>query len=158
MFDDTKWRNVGSDSVGFGTPYHGAVRAQLVATNGQKLDVIALHVRPRPAFPASASAGKVADAKAGDVQRAVKLARTGVPTIVAGDFNGAATDALTVAGFTRATPKVDTLDKSGAQHLDQVWVRGGLMVRYATLFENPVSDHKAWRVGLKLLPPAATTR
>ena len=149
LFDSTKWKHTGSESVTFGTPYHGAVRAQLVGGNGQALDVIALHVRPRAAFPTSANAGKVADAKAGDVHRAVRLARDGVPTILAGDFNGGATDALTQAGFTRATGKVDTLDGPGTQVLDQVWVRG-LPVRYSTLVESPVSDHDSWRVGSTL--------
>ena len=111
--------------------------------------MIAVHVRPTAAFPTSANAGKVADAKAGDVRRAVRLARDGVPTIIAGDFNGGATDALTQAGFTRATGKVDTLDGPGTQVLDQVWVRG-LPVRYATKVESPVSDHDSWRVGSTL--------
>ena len=154
LFDSTKWKHTGSESVPFGTPYHGAVRAQLVGGNGQALDVIAVHVRPTAAFPSSASAGKVADAKAGDVQRAVKLARDRVPTIIAGDFNRGATDALTKAGFTRATAAVDTLDGPGTQVLDQVWVRG-LPVRYATLVESPVSDHDSWRVGATLPAPSA---
>ena len=36
LFDSTKWKHTGSESVTFGTPYHGAVRAQLVGGNARR--------------------------------------------------------------------------------------------------------------------------
>ena len=118
------------------------------------LHVIALHVRPRASFTSDAAAAK---GKAADVSKAAALVNPDVATIVAGDFNGAATDILTAAGLRRATPIVDTYDgKDGRQALDQVWITTGLEVRGHTLVPSgTVSDHSAWVVNLTILDPKA---
>ena len=158
LWDSRKWVHSGRVSVSFGTGVHGAVCTVLThRPTGRRLDVISLHVRPRDSFGQGASDATVAAGKAGDVERALRLITKGVPTIIAGDFNGAATDILTAAGLRRATPIVDTYDgKDGRQALDQVWITTGLEVRGHTLVPSgTVSDHSAWIVNLTILDPKA---
>ena len=158
LWDSVKWTHAGKRAVGFGTGVHGAVCTVLThRPTGRRLDVISLHVRPRDSFGKDASDATVAAGKAGDVERALRLLAKGVPTIIAGDFNGSATDILTAAGLRRATPIVDTYDgKDGRQALDQVWITTGLEVRGHTLVPSgTVSDHSAWVVNLTILDPKA---
>ena len=158
LWDSVKWTHAGKRAVGFGTGVHGAVCTVLThRPTGRRLDVISLHVRPSDSFGQGASDATVAAGKAGDVERALRLLTKGVPTIIAGDFNGAATDILTAAGLRRATPIVDTYDgKDGRQALDQVWITTGLEVRGHTLVPSgTVSDHSAWVVNLTILDPKA---
>ena len=158
VWDSVKWTHAGKRAVSFGTGVHGAVCTVLThRPTGRRLDVISLHVRPRDSFGQGASDATVAAGKAGDVERALRLLAKDVPTIIAGDFNGSATDILTAAGLRRATPIVDTYDgKDGRQALDQVWITTGLEVRGHTLVPSgTVSDHSAWVVNLTILDPKA---
>ena len=158
LWDSVKWTHAGKRAVSFGTGVHGAVCTVLThRPTGRRLDVISLHVRPRDSFGQGASDATVAAGKAGDVERALRLLAKDVPTIIAGDFNGSATDILTAAGLRRATPIVDTYDgKDGRQALDQVWITTGLEVRGHTLVPSgTVSDHSAWVVNLTILDPKA---
>ena len=158
LWDSVKWTHAGKRAVSFGTGVHGAVCTVLThRPTGRRLDVISLHVRPSDSFGQGASDATVAAGKAGDVERALRLLAKDVPTIIAGDFNGAATDILTAAGLRRATPIVDTYDgKDGRQALDQVWITTGLEVRGHTLVPSgTVSDHSAWVVNLTILDPKA---
>ena len=158
LWDSVKWTHAGKRAVSFGTGVHGAVCTVLThRPTGRRLDVISLHVRPRDSFGKDASDATVAAGKAGDVERALRLLTKGVPTIIAGDFNGGSTDILTAAGLRRATPIVDTYDgKDGRQALDQVWITTGLEVRGHTLVPSgTVSDHSAWVVNLTILDPKA---
>lgn len=150
IWDGTRYDHTGHAEKSFGTPYHGAVRAQLVR-KGRKLDVIGLHIRPGASFPGKSDAAVLA-AKQDDLRKALTLIRKGVPTVVAGDFNTRHTDTLMkAAGLVRATPAVDTHDNDGVQVYDQVWVTPDVVVRYATQV-NPgsVTDHIAWVVGLTI--------
>ena len=158
LWDSVKWTHAGKRAVSFGTGVHGAVCTVLThRPTGRRLDVISLHVRPRDSFGQGASDATVAAGKAGDVERALRLLTKGEQAIIAGDFNGAATDILTAAGLRRATPIVDTYDgKDGRQALDQVWITTGLEVRGHTLVPSgTVSDHSAWVVNLTILDPKA---
>lgn len=148
MWDSSKWTHRDRMSVSFGTAIHGAVRADLVAANGQILHAIALHVRPRASFTSDAAANQ---GKAADVAKAAALIKPGVATILAGDFNGADTSALKAAGLVRITPAVDTYDPAGVQALDQVWASPDLVVRGSTLLDpGAISDHKVWVLNLTL--------
>ena len=151
------WTHLNSLPVEYGTQYHGAVRAALVDTEtGIHLDVIAHHGRPNAAIPGSGDTdirGKLADTR-----KMLTLVRPGVATIIAGDFNTKQhAELLKGAGFTRATPEVDTVDEAGDQMFDAVWVRG-VTVRGHTLIDpGAVTDHKTWVVNLTLGQKPATS-
>lgn len=149
MWDPSKWEHRGRADRDFGTPYHGAVRAELVhKATGQALDVIALHVRPRAAFSSDPSA---ATGKQADIASALSLVRVNVPTIVAGDFNTRSTFAAFNFGLTRATPALDSLDSPGDDPIDQTWVSSHLTVRGASQVDGGrITDHKAWIANLTL--------
>lgn len=127
---------------------HGAIVVPLVV-GGLGVDVAAVHVRP----------GSVAtDAqKDTDIAKGAKLAGSW-PAIYAGDF---ARNSPTLPGWTRATPKRDTMDKAGTQTPDAVFVRPGSGVMVTTtdgVIVNPggLSDHKWVGCTVTLTQPSTT--
>ena len=146
-----KWVHVERKSVPFGTAnVHGAVRATLKhIASGKILDVITLHVRPAVIFKTKAAAAR---GKQADINAALGLVRSGVPTILAGDFNTTATSACAKKGLRLAVDKRGTTRKK-SQFLDQVWISKELNVRHHSLVSSiGVSDHDAWTVGLAFIP------
>ena len=151
MWDTAVWLNKSKRSVSYGTAFgHGAVCAPLhhLAT-GLGVDVISQHTRP----------GSVAtDAqKDTDIAKGAKLAGSW-PAIYAGDF---ARNSPTLPGWTRATPKRDTMDKAGTQTPDAVFVRPGSGVMVTTtdgVIVNPggLSDHKWVGCTVTLTQPSTT--
>lgn len=149
MWNSTKWTHIDKAEVDFGDNFHGAIRVGLknVAT-GLVIDVISMHVRPK-------SVATLAQKQA-DLRKAATLYR-GRPTILAGDHAQNDPDSQ-LPGWDRVTPKVDTMDATGTQPVDALFIRNPaqsngdyirLVKRDAKLL-NPgaISDHKAWRVGL----------
>ena len=79
--------------------------------------------------------------------KALKLVRSGVPTIFAGDFNtGHARAAVLGSGkkLLAISPNIDTVDTAGDQRLDMVFASAEIVSRKITLRDSSVSDHKAW--------------
>lgn len=159
MWNPAKWRHGGEEHLAFTlrttgkpSPYHGAVRTPLTR-DGHTIDLISIHVLSRASFPKGWTDAQVLAGKLDDVRTAMKmLYRKGRATIIAGDFNTAHAEQVLVGefGLRRATPNVDTVDEPGDQKLDAVFISPGLSVRYATLLDpGRISDHKAWRVGLR---------
>lgn len=146
LWDSRKWLHLDRETVDFGDNFHGATRVALKnIVTGLILDVISVHVRP--------GAVATAEQKAADVAKALTLYR-GRPTVIAGDFN---LSSPSLPGWTRVTPRIDTLDGDGIQALDSAWIKGpGITGRYATAYEAPLSDHDGWRVGLTLAAPDLT--
>ena len=129
VFSWLPWR-----TVLFGTPFgHGCVTLPLRhKASGKGVDVSAIHVRPHTV------ASLVQ--KQGDVLKAEKQAHGKWPSVLAGDF---AQTKPPLAGWTRATPNVDTMDDQGEQNVDAAFVRGGLIFSNGRVI-NPglYSDHK----------------
>lgn len=151
LWDSTKWDYKGTDRVGFGTPYHGAVRANLVRkANGQKMDIIAVHVRPNDSLTGD-DAAKL-KAKKGDIQKAINLDRDGVYTVLAGDFNTSHARAyLSERGYKPVNDHVDTVDKVGDQKLDGIYVstKPAVPIRAWKLIDpGKISDHKTLKGSL----------
>jgi len=143
LWDSEKWQHAGKESVGFGTPVHGAIRVTLedLEGSGLRLDVISMHVRPS----AIASLAE----KETDIRTAMqRLRRPGVATIVAGDFNTrTAFDVIEPFGFVRSTRRIDTVNAPGEQRLDAVFFTPELELRGKDQIDpGSVSDHKAWLV------------
>lgn len=150
MWDSRVWAytmRADADSITFGTEIHGAIRVEVIhMATGLKMDVIAIHVLP----------SVVADLeeKQACIRKALsKLYRKGAPTIFAGDFNTGTVDSiLKPAGFLRATPKVDTMDISGEQKMDAVFMTPEIEQRgFYLINPGPITDHMNWIVkgGLK---------
>ncbi|HEY3547683.1 MAG TPA: peptidoglycan-binding protein [Propionicimonas sp.] len=143
LWDSEKWQHAGRKSVDFGTPFHGAIRVTLedLRGSGLTMDVISMHVRPKviAALPGQQS----------DIKKAMNaLRRTGVPTLVAGDFNtGTAFDIIEPFGFVRSTRSINTVNDPGIQRLDAVFFTPDVQLRAATQVDpGSVSDHKVWQV------------
>ena len=119
LFDSSKWTPAGKATVTFGPKdnhIHGAVRAQLVnKVSGQRLDVIAAHVRSGSAIFGADDVPEKLD----DVAKTLTLVRKDVATAVAGDWNTKhAGPVIEKAGFIRATPALDSSDSPGIQAID----------------------------------------
>lgn len=143
LWDSQKWQHAGKKAVDFGTPIHGAIRVTLddLQGSGLTMDVISMHVRPKAI---ASLAGQQSD-----IRKAMDaLRRTGVPTLVAGDFNtGTAFDIIEPFGFIRSTESVDTVNNPGTQRLDAVFLTPDVQFREANLVDpGSVSDHKVWEV------------
>ena len=127
---------------------HGAIRVTLThKATGFTFDVISVHVRPRAGIGKGLSSAAYLKAKLGDLAKALKLVRSGVPTIFAGDFNtGHARAAVLGSGkkLLAISPYVDTVDTAGDQRLDMVFASAEIISRKITLRDSSVSDHKAW--------------
>lgn len=137
VFDYRRIRDWIAPGSAFG---HGAVAVPLVhRLTGVGVDVIACHVRPSSIANAAQ--------KASDVLKAAGLAGTW-PAVIAGDFNLNAPK-LPV-GWTRRTPKVDTLDKPGVQSLDAAFSRGPvkMIASHPVIDPGSLSDHKWLSVDL----------
>lgn len=147
LWDSESWAETGTtERVDFETPYHGAVRVSLKDRkgSGKTLDVIAIHVRPTDSF-GSADDDTILKGKKGDIAKGLRLARKGVPTLYAGDFNTQhAEDVILPAGFTRGTPNEDTVDLVGDQRLDATFMRGLTKRKHSKHDPGSISDHKTW--------------
>lgn len=151
MWDSEKWQHAGKKEVGFGGQHnriHGAIRVTLddLRGSGLTMDVIAMHVRPK----AIASLAE----QQHDIKKAMnELRRSGVPTMVAGDFNtGTAFDIIEPFGFVRATESINTVNNPGTQRLDAVFFTPDVQFRDAILVDpGSVSDHKVWQVKATLV-------
>lgn len=141
---DTKVGKVLFDSKGV----HGAIRVTLThRATGFTFDVISVHIRPRAGIGKGLSSAEYLKAKLADLAKALKLVRSGVPTIFAGDFNtGHARAAVLGSGkkLLAISPYVDTVDTAGDQRLDMVFASAEIVSRKITLRDSSVSDHKAW--------------
>lgn len=120
----------------FGTPFgHGAIALPLTPIGAKSgFDAICQHTRP----------GSVATdkQKASDVRKGASLAGTW-PAVLGGDF---ALNAPSLPGWTRTTPKLDSMDKAGVQSPDAIYVKGKISASKASLFDpGKLSDHK-WAV------------
>lgn len=132
---DSKYEKLGDAS--HGTNYHGAVA---VRVNG--LPYVSTHTRPRASFSSDAAAKK---GKADDVRRAFKLVAKEAKALVAGDFNMNADAIAKEYGFTRLTPKVDTMPKvDGDQYFDAIYGKG--ITGEGSVFTPPLTDHKGTKV------------
>ena len=127
---------------------HGAIRVTLThKATGFTFDVISVHIRPQAGIGKGLSSAAYLKAKLGDLAKALKLVRSGVPTIFAGDFNtGHARAAVLGSGkkLLAISPNVDTVDTAGDQRLDMVFASAEIVSRKITLRDSSVSDHKAW--------------
>lgn len=127
---------------------HGAIRVTLThKATGFTFDVISVHIRPRAGIGKGLSSAAYLKAKLGDLAKALKLVRNGVPTIFAGDFNtGHARAAVLGSGkkLLAISPNVDTVDTAGDQRLDMIFATAEIVTRKITLRDSSVSDHKAW--------------
>ena len=127
---------------------HGAIRVTLThKATGFTFDVISVHIRPQAGIGKGLSSAEYLKAKLGDLAKALKLVRSGVPTIFAGDFNtGHARAAVLGSGkkLLAISPYVDTVDTAGDQRLDMVFASAEIVSRKITLRDSSVSDHKAW--------------
>jgi hypothetical protein len=129
--------NVGKKRTkSFGTAFgHGAIALPLTPVGAKSgFDAICQHTRP----------GSVATdkQKASDVKKGRGLAGSW-PAVMGGDF---ALNAPSMPGWTRTTPKLDSMDKSGVQTPDAIYVKGKLTASKASLFDpGKLSDHK-WAV------------
>lgn len=142
LWDNAVWSNVKRRTTAILSPFgHGAVCAPLTdRTTKLGVDVIAQHTRP----------GSVATKaqKAGDVLLGAGLAGEW-PAILAGDFN---LDSPALPnGWTRATDRVDTLDKAGVQTIDAAYIKGAIKPGATTVVDpGKWSDHKWLGVTLTL--------
>ena len=142
LWDNAVWSNVKRRTTAILSPFgHGAVCAPLTdRTTKLGVDVIAQHTRP----------GSVATKaqKAGDVLLGAGLAGKW-PAILAGDFN---LDSPALPnGWTRATDRVDTLDKAGVQTIDAAYIKGAIKPGATTVVDpGKWSDHKWLGVTLTL--------
>ena len=127
---------------------HGAIRVTLThKATGFTFDVISVHIRPQAGIGKGLSSAEYLKAKMADLAKALKLVRSGVPTIFAGDFNtGHARAAVLGSGkkLLAISPYVDTVDTAGDQRLDMVFASAEIVSRKITLRDSSVSDHKAW--------------
>ena len=138
-------------TLSLGTPYHGLVGGLLTSrVNGNTLMAASGHARPNDAIPGSA-ANKLAG-KQSDIRKIISQLKPYRRVVVAGDFSTSAARALFLAaGYTLATPWVDTMDKAGTQRVDQIYVRGltnGSGSGFA--IKTSVSDHHALLATLEL--------
>lgn len=147
LFDATvwawrPWRSELFPGSKFG---HGIVTAPLVhRDSGRRINVASLHVRPK-----SIATGAQKDA---DIARAAKVADGSCACVLAGDF---ARDRPKLAAWTRATPRIDTMDAAGEQTVDAVYVKGGVGAGRVTVVDpGALSDH-TW-LGLRLAIPATS--
>ena len=127
---------------------HGAIRVTLThKATGFTFDVISVHIRPQAGIGKGLSSAEYLKAKLGDLAKALKLVRSGVPTIFAGDFNTSHARAAVLGSGKKLlaiSPYVDTVDTSGDQRLDMVFASAEIVSRKITLRDSSVSDHKAW--------------
>ena len=127
---------------------HGAIRVTLThKATGFTFDVISVHIRPQAGIGKGLSSAEYLKAKLGDLAKALKLVRGGVPTIFAGDFNTSHARAAVLGSGKKLlaiSPYVDTVDTSGDQRLDMVFASAEIVSRKITLRDSSVSDHKAW--------------
>ena len=127
---------------------HGAIRVTLThKATGFTFDVISVHIRPQAGIGKGLSSAEYLKAKMADLAKALKLVRSGVPTIFAGDFNtGHARAAVLGSGkkLLAISPYVDTVDTAGDQRLDMVFASAEIISRKISLRDSSVSDHKAW--------------
>lgn len=133
LWDDSIWSGKDSRTTSYGTPFgHGAVCVPLThRKTGLSVDVIAQHTRP-----ASVATDAQKDA---DIAKGAKLAGKGA-AVYAGDF---ARNSPKLPGWTRATPKADSMDKAGVQSVDAIFIRGAIGAAKGGLV-NPggLSDHR----------------
>ena len=127
---------------------HGAIRVTLThKATGFTFDVISVHIRPQAGIGKGLSSAEYLKAKLADLAKALKLVRSGVPTIFAGDFNtGHARAAVLGSGkkLLAISPNIDTVDTAGDQRLDMIFATAEIVTRKITLRDSSVSDHKAW--------------
>ena len=127
---------------------HGAIRVTLThKATGFTFDVISVHIRPQAGIGKGLSSAEYLKAKLGDLAKALKLVRSGVPTIFAGDFNTSHARAAVLGSGKKLlaiSPYVDTVDTAGDHRLDMVFASAEIVTRKITLRDSSVSDHKAW--------------
>lgn len=134
-----KYERVGTKAYGSG--YHGGV-----ATKLDDIVFVATHTRPRASFKSDAASKA---GKATDVRRAFELAAKHKYAVVGGDFNLNADAIAKEFGFTRLTPKVDSMPKvSGDQYFDALYGKN-VKASGATVLTPPKTDHKGMRVKIR---------
>ena len=150
LWNPAEWLWGGSlVTLSLGTPYHGLVGGLLTSrVNGNTLMAASGHVRPNAAIPGSAANKLVG--KQSDIRKIIAQLKPYRRVVVAGDFSTSAARALFLAaGYTLATPWVDTMDKAGIQRVDQIFIRG-LTNGSGSVIKTSVSDHHALLASLTL--------
>lgn len=147
LFDATvwAWRPWRSELFPGSKSGHGVVTAPLVHRgSGARVNIGSVQVRPKSiATPAQKDA---------DIARAAKLADGSCPCVLAGDF---ARSRPRLDAWTRATPRIDTMDAAGEQTVDAVFVKGGVGTgRVSVVDPGTLSDH-TW-IGVRLAIPATS--
>lgn len=131
LFDGAVWQWRKIRKAGPWSPFgHGSVAVPLIhRASRYGVDVIAHHTRP---------ASIATDAqKDSDITLGATLAGKW-PAVMAGDF---ARNSPKLTGWLRATPDVDTMDRSGDQRVDAAFVRGLVASNPRTIDPGPLSDH-----------------
>lgn len=138
LFDGAVWQWRKIRKAGPWSPFgHGSVAVPLIhRASRYGVDVIAHHTRP-----ASIATDAQKDA---DIAAGAKLSGKW-PSIIAGDF---ARNNPKLTGWLRATPNVDTMDRSGDQRVDAAFVRGLTASNARVIDPGPLSDHKWLTVDL----------
>lgn len=151
FWDPAKYDHGDRIEVDLGTPYHGMIATELTSRkNGTTFIAAAVHIRSRGAFgsDAAASAGKKADVK----KVLEKLA--GHPRVMlGGDWSSDPLAALQAAGYTIATPHVDSYNEPGIQRTDAVYVKGITIRPGGQEHETDASDHDGLVAKLTLPAP-----
>ncbi|PFG17180.1 N-acetylmuramoyl-L-alanine amidase [Propionicimonas paludicola] len=123
-------------TVSFGTAFgHGAVKLPL-KVDGVGFDAISQHTRPASILPDKIEI----QLKNGDVAKGATLAGTW-PAIFGGDFS---LNDPRIAGWIRATPKFDSVDRPGPQSPDAIFTKGSKVKLESAKLIDPgnLSDHK----------------
>lgn len=138
LFDSAVWQWRPGRKAGPWSPFGHGSRAVPLIHRGTRLgvDVIAHHTRPK-----SIATDAVKDS---DIALGAALAGKW-PAVIAGDF---ARNAPKLTGWTRATPNVDTMDRSGDQRVDAAFTRGLRASNARVVDPGSLSDHKWLTVDL----------
>lgn len=124
---------------------HGVVTAPLVHRgSGRRVNIASVHVRPKSIASA--------EQKDADIARAGKLADGNCACVLAGDF---ARSRPRLDAWTRATPRIDTMDAAGEQTVDAVFVKGGVGAGRVTVVDPGVLSDHTW-IGVRLAIPATS--
>lgn len=153
FWDPAKYSHGDRIELDLGTAYHGMIATQLTSLkNGNTFVAASVHIRSRGAFgsDAAATAGKKADTKK------VVAALAGFPRVmIGGDWSSNARDRMEAAGYTLATPFVDSYNEPGIQRTDAVFVRGITVRPGGQEHETDASDHDGLVARLTLAAPGA---
>lgn len=143
MWDDRKYSAGGRIELRLGTAYHGLIGTELTRlANGSKLVAASVHIRPNDAIPGTTeqkTAGKLKD-----VAKIITALAKYPNVVVGGDWaTSHARALLEKAGYRLVTPWADTYDKAGVQRLDQIYIRGPLLLARTggSVHPTPASDH-----------------